>query len=78
MSPKRVNQCLVPIALLIVAVYLGYRALYTFSPDSLWFALLFYAAELHGAFVFFLFCFETWDPQPKTARTGTRDGTGGV
>ncbi|MCH8969004.1 MAG: hypothetical protein IIA66_07795, partial [Planctomycetes bacterium] len=62
MSPKRVNQCLVPVALLIV-VYLGYRALYTFSLDSMWFAVLFYLAELHGAFVFFLFCFETWYPQ---------------
>lgn len=63
MSTQRVNQCLVVISLAIVALYLGYRALYTFSLDSLWFAALFYAVELHGAFVFFLFCFETWDPQ---------------
>jgi len=63
MLAKRINQLIALIAIAITSYYLVYRALYTFPSEYLWFAILFFVAELHGIFVFFLFCFETWDPQ---------------
>lgn len=73
MSAKRVNQSLVVVALAAIVLYLSYRVLYTLPPESRWFSILFFAAELHGAFAFFLFCFETWSPHhpaPQPAPKG--------
>ena len=48
------------VALVVYAVYLGYRALYTINPDALTFSLLVYFAEVHGFFSLFFFFHALW------------------
>ena len=63
MSARRLNQFLAVMALAVSIFYLVYRAIYTVNTNALWFWILFYIAEVQGLFIFFLFCFETWNPQ---------------
>lgn len=55
-------------ALLIYAVYLGYRGLYTLNPDALVFSLAVYFAEIHGFFSLFFYYFQVWTMRGRIVR----------
>lgn len=55
-------------ALLVYAVYLGYRGLYTLNPDALVFSLAVYFAEIHGFFSLAFYYFQVWTMRGRTVR----------
>ena len=73
MRQRTFNRVLLVFSLSLIGYYLTYRVLYTIPSEWFWFGILFFAAELHGAFEFFLFSFETWSPkypEPKPTPDG--------
>ena len=72
---RRLNKVVAVLGVLVYAVYLVYRTLYTINPEALVFSLVVYAAEVHGFFALCFYFFQTWDLRGRVVPAPANDLT---
>ncbi len=60
-SRSSTMRALAVIAMVVGAIYLGWRVAFTLAPDALWLAVPFFLLEVHGFVSLGLFVFSVWD-----------------